>query len=55
MSAKSLQTLYIPSFVHDANGRVVAVGNRLNPQLAFEGRVGVIQYRIDGVRRIAIA
>ena len=45
----------VSAFVHDANGGVVAVGNRLDPMLALKDRIGVIQDRIDRVRRIAIA
>jgi len=34
-------------FMHYPNRRVIALGNGLDPQLAFEGGVGVVHYRID--------
>jgi hypothetical protein len=45
----------VAAFVHYSNCRVVAVGNSLDPNFAFEGRIGVVQYRVDRVRRIAVA
>jgi len=41
--------------MHEADGRVVPVSNRLNPQSAFEDRIGIIQNGVDRVRCIAIA
>jgi hypothetical protein len=37
----------VPAFVHDADSGIVPLGNRLDPHLAFEDRVGVIRYHID--------
>jgi hypothetical protein len=33
--------------MHDANCRIIAFGNRFDPNFAFERGIGVIQYRID--------
>ncbi len=41
--------------MHNADRRVIALGNGLDPDFVFERRIGIIQYRIDRVRRIAIA
>jgi len=41
--------------MHYPDSRIIALGNGLDPNLAFERRIGVIQYRVDRVRRIAIA
>ena len=45
----------VAAVVRNANRRIIAVGNRLDPNFAFERRVGVIQDRIDRMRRVAIA
>jgi hypothetical protein len=45
----------IGAFVHNPDCRVVTLGNGLNPNFAFERGTGVVQYRIDRTRRVAIA
>jgi hypothetical protein len=44
----------IAAFVHNSDGRVEAIGNGRYPNFAFERRIGVIQYRVDRMRRVAI-
>ena len=41
--------------MHDPDGRVIAFGDRSDPALAFEDRVGIIEHRVDRVRCVAIA
>jgi hypothetical protein len=43
------------AFMHNSDGRVIAIGNSLDPNFAFESRIGVIQYCIDWMPCIAIA
>ena len=37
----------VATLMHNANCRIIALGNGLNPNFAFERRMSVIQYRID--------
>jgi hypothetical protein len=39
-SAASVYRKSVPALVHDANGRVIPLGDRLDTHLAFEDRVG---------------
>ncbi len=45
----------VPAFMHDPYGRVIALRNGFDPDLAFEDRIGIIQNSVDRVRCIAIA
>ena len=38
-----------------ADGWVIAFGNRLDSNFAFKRSIGVIQYRVERMRRVAIA
>jgi len=44
----------IPALVHDADCRIIAVGNGFDPHLAFEDGVRVVEDRIDGMRGVTI-
>ena len=45
----------VAALVHNSNCRIITVRNCLDPHLAFQHRISVIEDRIDRVRRVAIA
>jgi hypothetical protein len=44
----------IAALMHDSECGVITIGNRFNANFAFKRGIGVIQYRVDRMRRVAI-
>ena len=44
----------VPAFMHDADGWVVAISNRFDPQFAFKDRIGIIQNGVDRMRALRL-
>ena len=45
----------VAALLHDAECRIVAVGDALNSDLAFQDAVGIIQHRINGMSGVSVA
>lgn len=51
---QSKRRLPTPRIVHDAEGRIIAIADRLQLQLGKLHGVGIIQHRIEWVRSAAV-